>query len=416
MQRINATTERSTLAATDATASIMAGGQAYMADVARRLAPYFARSQSRQRAQAYLQGLLSEAERKNSWQVAEVCGEATPYGFQYLLRRADWDSDAVRDELRRYVIQHLGDPDAVLVIDETGFLKKGEHSAGVARQYSGTAGRIENCQIGVFLAYTSGLGHTLLDRELYLPKAWTDERARCQQAGVPEERGFATKPQLARQMLARAFAAGVPAKWVTGDSVYGDDRRLRLWLESCPQAYVLAVSGKEYVWLEGQQRPVKRLLAALPEEGWTRLSAGDGAKGPRWYDWCWLPLAAPLAPGWWRWLLVRRSSSTPTELTAYVVFAPHATPLQEVVRAAGSRWTVESGFEEAKGEVGLDQYEVRSWTGWYRHITLAMWALALLTVMRAGTIAVEALKKSRPPPQGTSPLATFKASRGLASH
>jgi SRSO17 transposase len=282
MQRIHATTERSTLAATDATASIMAGGQAYMADVARRLAPYFARSQSRQRAQAYLQGLLSEAERKNSWQVAEVCGEATPYGFQYWLRRADWDSDAVRDELRRYVIQHLGDPDAVLVIDETGFLKNGEHSAGVARQYSGTAGRIENCQIGVFLAYASGLGHTLLDRELYLPKAWTDERARCQQAGVPEEGGVATKPQLARQMLARAFAAGVPAKWVTGDSVYGDDRQLRLWLESCPQAYVLAVSGKEYVWLEGQQRPVQRLLAALPEEGWTRLSAGDGAKGPRW--------------------------------------------------------------------------------------------------------------------------------------
>jgi SRSO17 transposase len=416
MQRINETTELSTLAATDATASIIAGGQAYMADVARRLAPYFARSQSRHRAQVYLQGLLSEAERKNSWQVAEVCGDATPYGFQYLLSRADWDADAVRDELRRYVIQHLEDPHGVLVLDETGFLKKGEHSAGVARQYSGTAGKVENCQIGVFLGYASPLGHALLDCELYLPKTWTDDRERCQRAGIPADRPFATKPQLARQMLARAFAAGVPAQWVTGDSVYGDDRRLRMWLESRPQPYVLAVSGKEYVWQGSQQRQVKTLLASLPEAGWTRLSAGDGAKGPRWYDWCWRPLAAPLAPGWRRCLLVRRSLSTPTELTAYVVFAPPATPLEEVVRVAGSRWTVESGFEEAKGEVGLDHYEVRSWTGWYRHITLAMWALALLTVMRAGTIAVEALKKSLPLPQGASPLAAFKARRGLASH
>jgi SRSO17 transposase len=415
MQRIDETTELSTLAATDATASTIAGGQAYLADVARRLAPYFARSGSRHRAQAYLQGLLSEAERKNSWQVAEVCGESTPYGFQYLLSRADWDADAVRDELRIYVIQHLGDPNGVLVLDETGFLKKGEHSAGVARQYSGTAGKVENCQIGVFLGYASRLGHALLDRELYLPKAWTDEGERCRQAGIPADRPFATKPQLARQMLARAFAAGVPAKWVTGDSVYGDDRRLRMWLEGRPQPYVLAVSGKEYVWLGSQQRQVKTLLVSLPPEGWTRRSAGDGAKGPRWYDWRWLPLAAPLAPGWRRWLLVRRSLSTSTELTAYVVFAPHATSLQEVVRVAGSRWTVESGFEEAKGEVGLDQYEVRSWTAWYRHITLAMWALALLTVMRAGTIAVEALKKSLPPPQVASPLAAFKARRGLAS-
>jgi SRSO17 transposase len=415
MQRIDETTELSTLAATDATAGTIAGGQAYLADVARRLAPYFARAQSRHRAQAYLQGLLSEAERKNSWQVAEVCGESTPYGFQYLLSRADWDADAVRDELRLYVIQHLADPTGVLVLDETGFLKKGEHSAGVARQYSGTAGKVENCQIGVFLGYASPLGHALLDRELYLPKGWTDDRARCRQAGIPADRPFATKPQLARQLLTRAFAAGVPAQWVTGDSVYGNDRRLRIWLEDRPQPYVLAVSGQEYVWLGSQQRQVKTILASLPAEGWTRLSAGDGTKGSRWYDWRWLPLAAPPAPGWQRWLLVRRSLSTPTELTAYVVFTPHATPLQEVVRVAGSRWTVESGFEEAKGEVGLDHYEVRSWTAWYRHITLAMWALALLTVMRAGTIAVEALKKSRRPPPAAGPLAAFKARRGLTS-
>jgi SRSO17 transposase len=415
MRKSDDTTTSSLSTPTDTTASTIAGGRAYLADVARRLAPYFARSQSRDRVLAYLRGLLSEAERKNSWQVAEVCGEATPYGFQYLLSRADWDADAVRDELHTYIRQHLGDPHGVLVLDETGFLKKGRHSAGVARQYSGTAGKVDNCQIGVFLSYASPLGHALLDRELYLPREWTDDRERCRQAGIPEDRCFATKPQLARQMLARAWAAGVRAAWVTGDSVYGDNRPLRRWLEAQPQAYVLAVSGKEYVGLGTQQRQVKALLASLPVEGWIRLSAGDGAKGPRWYDWRWLPLADPLEPGWHRWLLVRRSLSAPMELTAYVVFAPHATSLQEVVRVAGSRWTVESGFEEAKGEVGLDQYEVRSWTAWYRHITLAMWALALLIVMRAGTIAVEALKKSLPPPQGASPLAAFKARRGLAS-
>jgi SRSO17 transposase len=393
MRQIDDVTQGPLSPMSEATASTIAGGLAYLADIARRLAPYFARSESRQRASVYLQGLLSAAERKNSWQLAEVCGEPTPYGFQYLLNRADWDADAVRTELCVYVIQHLGEPNGVLVIDETGFVKKGCHSAGVARQYSGTAGKVENCQIGVFLGYASPLGHALLDRELYLPKEWTDDRERCRQAGIPADRPFATKPQLARQLLARAVAAGVPAKWVTGDSVYGDDRRLRLWLEALPQAYVLAVSGKEYVWLGGRQRQVKTVLAALPEDGWTRLSAGDGTKGPRWYDWCWRPLATPLEPGWCRWLLVRRSVSDPTDLNAYVVFARQATTLEEVVRVAGSRWTIESGFEEAKGEVGLDHYEVRSWTGWHRHITLALWAYALLVVMRAGTIAVEALKK-----------------------
>ena len=404
-----------TTPALDLDVSVVQGGAAYLNDIERRLAPYFERSEPRQRALTYLRGLLSPAERKNSWQLAEMSGDATPYGFQHLLRRALWDPEAVRDELGTYIMQHLGDPNAVLVIDETGFLKKGDHSAGVARQYSGTAGRIESCQIGVFVAYASRLGHALLDRELYLPKEWTDDRARCRQAGIPDARGFATKPQLARRMLARAFTAGVPAQWVTGDSVYGDDRRLRMWLESRPQAYVLAVSGKEYVWLDWQQRQVKRLLAALPEDGWARLSAGDGAKGPRWYDWRWLPLADPMEPAWRRWLLVRRSVTDPTDLTAYVVFAPQEAVLAEVVRAAGSRWTVESGFEAAKGEVGLDHYEVRSWTGWYRHITLAIWALALLAVLRAGTIAVEAFKKSLATRGNQRSLAGFKASRGLPS-
>jgi SRSO17 transposase len=393
MRQIVDSTEGPIPTTTDATASTIEGGLAYLADLGGRLAPYFARSESRQRALAYLRGLLSSAERKNSWQVAEIIGEPTPYGFQYLLGRADWEANAVRDELRTYIIQHVGDLTGVLVLDETGFMKKGRHSAGVARQYSGTVGKVENCQIGVFLGYASPLGPALLDRELYLPKEWTDDPERCRQAGIPQDRPFATKPQLARQMLGRAFAAGVPAKWVTGDSVYGDDRRLRQWLEAQPHAYVLAVSGKEDVWLGGQQRRVKTILAALPADGWTRLSAGNGAKGPRWYDWRWLPLAAPLEPGWRRWLLVRRRVNAPPELTAYVVFARQATTLEEVVRVAGSRWTIESGFEAAKGEVGLDHYEVRSWTGWYRHITLAMWAYAFLVVMRAGTIAVEALKK-----------------------
>jgi SRSO17 transposase len=391
------------------------GGAAYLTDIEHRLAPYFERAEPRQRAMAYLRALLSPAERKNSWQLAEVSGDATPYGFQHLLRRALWDPEAVRDELRRYVIQHLGDSKGVLVIDETGFLKKGQHSAGVARQYSGTAGRIENCQIGVFLGYASQLGHTLLDRELYVPEEWTGDRTRCRAAGIPEERRFATKPQQARQMLERALRAGVPAQWVTGDSVYGDDRRLRMWLEAQPQAYVLAVSGKEYVWLGWQQRQVKTILAALPKDGWTRLSAGDGAKGLRWYDWHWLPLADPIDPKWRRWLLVRRRVSDPTELRGYVVFAPQDTTLAEVVRVAGTRWVIEQLFEAAKGEVGLDHYEVRSWTGWYRHMTLAMWALALLTVGRAGTIAVEAFKKSLSPVEDRRSLAAFKATRGLPS-
>jgi SRSO17 transposase len=391
------------------------GGAAYLSDIERRLAPYFERAEPRQRAMAYLRGLLSPAERKNSWQLAEVSGDATPYGFQHLLRRALWDPDAVRDELRTYVIQHLGDPNGVLVIDETSFLKKGQHSAGVARQYSATAGRMENCQIGVFLGYAGQLGHALLDRELYLPKTWTDDPSRCRQAGIPKDRQFATKPQLAQQMLQRALASGVPARWVTNDSVYGDDSRLRAWLEAQPLAYVLAVSGKAYVRLGGHPRQVNTLVAALPAEGWTRLRAGDEEKVPRCDDWRWMPLADPRDPQWRCWLLVRRRVSAPQEVMTYVVFRPHETPLEEVVRVTGRRWTIGGSVEAAKREVGLDDYEVRSWTGWYRHITLAMWAYALLTVLRSGAIAVEAVNKRLPSPQLGSSLAAFKAGRGLGS-
>jgi SRSO17 transposase len=387
----------------------------WQTEVERRIGAQFVRREVRWRAWAYIRGLLSPAERKNGWQIAEINAETTPYGVQHLLGRAIWDAEAVRDALRPYVVEHLGVPEAVLVVDETGFLKKGQQSAGVARQYSGTAGRVENCQIGVFLAYATPQGHLLLDRELYLPHEWTSDQGRCEAAGIPEARSFATKPQLAQQMLQRAFDKGVPAAWVTGDSVYGDNRALRLWLEANHRAHVMAVSGKEYVWRAGRQHQVKTLLAALGTEGWYRVSAGAGAKGPRWYDWQWLALARPLHPDWRRWLLGRRSLHEPTDLTAYVVFAPHTAPLATVVQVAGRRWTVERCFEEAKGEVGLDQYEVRSWAGWYRHITLAMWAYALLTVLRVVQLPQEeAPKKTWPQPVPRS-LVAFKATRGLRS-
>jgi SRSO17 transposase len=268
----------------------------WLTEVEQWLLPHFARREARHRAWASIRGLLSPVERKNGWQLAEVNGDATPYGVQHLLGRARWDDAAVRDALRASLVEHLGEPQAVLVLDETGFLKKGQQSAGVARQYSGTAGRIENCQSGVFLAYASSQGHALLDCALYLPQAWTNDRERCKRARVPEQQPFATKPQLARQLLERAFDAQVPAAWVTGDSVYGDDRRLRVWLEERERAYVLAVSGKEYVWRDWHQHQVKTVLATLPADGWTRLSAGADTKGLCWYDWCWLPLAHPLPP------------------------------------------------------------------------------------------------------------------------
>ncbi len=355
--------------------------------VASRIGARFARAEARRRAQVYLHGLLSPIERKNGWQLAEAMGDRTPYAMQHLLDRADWDADTVRDDLRAYVVEHLGDPAAVLVVDETGFVKKGTHSVGVAKQYTGTLGKIENCQVGVFLAYATERGVAFLDRALYLPQEWADDPARRQAASIPEPVDFATKPQLARAMLERAREAGVPAGWVTADSVYGDDRRLRMGLEAQEQAYVLAVSGKEYVNVAATwtQRRVSTLLvevAQQPAEAWQRLSAGAGSKGPRLDDWLRLPLVPPLQDGYERWFLVRRSHSDPKELQGYVTFSPAGTTLEQLVRVAGSRWTIEVAFEAAKGEVGLDQYEVRSYHGWYRHITLALFAQALLTVIR----------------------------------
>jgi SRSO17 transposase len=387
----------------------------YWAEIERRIGPLFARSETRSRAMAYLNGLLSPAERKNSWQLAEITGDHNPYGFQHLLGRADWQPDALRDRLRTYVLDYLADPDAVGVIDETGFLKKGTQSAGVARQYSGTAGKIENCQIGVFLAYASALGQTLLDRELYLPKEWTDDPERCRRAGIPDHQAFATKPALAQAMLERTFAADVLLAYVTGDSVYGDDHKLRSYLEGRHQAYVLGVSFNQTVWLKQERWPIKTVLAEVPSTDWQRLNAGLGSKGPRTYEWWRVELNEPAPAGWKHWLLFRRSISDPSKVSAYRAFGHSQTSLARLVRVAGMRWTVEESIQCGKGEVGLDHYEVRSWTGWYRHMTLAMWAQAFVSVIRRETGAEVAPKKGLTKPGRPSSLAQFKARRNLRS-
>jgi SRSO17 transposase len=359
-----------------------------------RIAPRFERAEPRRRALTYLKGLLSHAERKNGWQLAEEAGEPTPDGMQRLLNASRWDPDAVRDDLLAYVRAQLADPGAILVIDETGFLKKGTKSAGVQRQYSGTAGKRENCQIGVFVAYSSLVPaptQVLVDRELYLPQEWASDQERRQEAGVPETVPFATKPELARRMLARVGAAGLPAAWVTGDTVYGGSGPLRAWLEGRRQPYVLALAsndGADLPWGSTHYHlPVDQIARhAVAPAQWQRRSAGDGAKGPRLFDWALVRLLPPQQPGFEQALLIRRpldAPEDPKELAYYLTFAPSGTLLETLVAVAGRRWTIEESLEAAKGEVGLDQYEVRRYPGWYRHITLAMLALAYLAVVRS---------------------------------
>jgi SRSO17 transposase len=358
-----------------------------------RIAGRFARAEPRRRVLAYLRGLLGNVGRKNGWQLAEHAGEATPDGMQRLLATAAWNPDLVRDDLRGWVVEHLGDPAGVLVVDETGFLKKGRTSVGVQRQYSGTAGKVDNCQLGVFLAYASGKGRAFIDRELYLPKAWTEDPARCRAALVPEQVGFRTKPQLAQLLLARALAAEVPASWVTADEAYGGDPALRRFLEGHGLSYVLAVKCTEPLWpADGSVwAPASQLAAQVPAEQWVTCSAGYGAKGRRFYDWTRITLVTPLGAGAERWLLVRRSRSD-GELAFYLCFAPAGIPLVGLVRVAGIRWAIEESFQTAKGEVGLDHYEVRRWPGWYRHITLALLAHAFLTVTRARATAAHSAR------------------------
>lgn len=354
----------------------------------------FSRCDLLRQAESYLRGLLSRVERKNSWQLAEVTGAETPHGFQRLLGRARWDAEAVRDDLQHYAAKHLNDPQGVLIIDETGFLKKGTKSAGVSRQYSGTAGRIENCQIGVFLAYRSKQGHALVDRELYLPKCWIEDERRCCEAGIAEQVEFATKPALARRMLRRAFDSGLEASWVTADEIYGRDSQFRKLLEKQGIGYVVAVSCQQRLLLNDCYGRVDEHVQALPKRQWKKLSCGMGSKGERFYQWAFVSFPTPTDQGMHKGWLVRRSLNNPEELAYYFTHAPEGTRLKKLVQVAGSRWAIEECFEQAKQETGLDEYEVRSWTGWHRHVTLSMFAQAFLSVVRANSNSRSRSKKS----------------------
>src|SRR3712207_2217685 len=369
-------------------------------EVHRRIAGAFARAEPRARVLAYLRGLLGRLERKNGWTLAEAAGEVSPDGMQRLLRTADWNADAVRDELREYVVERLG-PGGVLIVDETGFIKKGARSAGVARQYTGTTGKIDNCQIGVFLGYATSAGRALIDRELYLPKAWTDDRERARAAGIADEVGFATKPELARSMLQRALDAGVAAGWLTADEIYGQDKRLRVWCEQHRLPYVLATRSNDTVaTVDWRQRRVRALIAEVDEAAWQRCSAGAGAHGLRLYDWARLELLAGFDSSWARWVLARRSlptvPGTEPELAFYVCAGPVRTTLEQLFAVAGGRWRIEECFQAAKNEAWLASYQVRDHTAWYRHVSLAMLAHAYLSATRVTA------EKGGPEPQASS--------------
>jgi SRSO17 transposase len=386
-------------------ASLEVGGwRAELEGLLARFGRLFVRAEPREQAGRYLEGLLGPVERKNGWQLAEAIGDARPWRTQRVLSHVLWDEEAARDLCRDHAVGRLGAEDAVLVVDETGFVKKGRHSAGVARQYCGTLGKVENCQVGVFLAYGSRRGHALIDRRLYLPEAWAGDAERRRAAKVPEDVPFLTKPAIAREMIARALDAGVPCEWVLGDEVYGADRRLRTMLEERGRPYVLAIRGNDRLDAElegaaGRDTPAA-LTRTLPPRAWRRLSAGAGTKGARLFDWARVPLARPREePDRERWFLVRRSIADPADLAYFVVFAPPGLRLVDLARAAGRRRLVEECFEAAKQEVGLGDYEVRSWRGWHRHVTLAMLALALLAGLRAG---LNAAKRGGVPPVGSS--------------
>ncbi len=370
----------------------LAGWVASLDAVVELISGRFARSEPRQRVGTYLRGLLAGLERKNGWTLAEHSGAVSPDGMQRLLRTADWDVDGVRDDLRGYVLERLGDDaTGVFIVDETGFIKKGVRSAGVQRQYTGTTGKIDNCQLGVFLAYASSKGRALIDRELYLPTSWTEDPQRCAAAGVPDGTGFATKPQQGVAMLARAHAAGVLTGWVTADEAYGQNPTFRAWLADHGVPFVLATRNDDVLVSPDGHRRQAKVLATLAgrDGGWERRSIGPGAHGERVYDWIAVTLdPAGLPAGWGHWLLVRRQTDTPPgktkkELAFYRCAGPVRTPLRELIRVAGARWAIEECFQTAKNEAGLDQYQVRSWRAWHAHITLAMLAAAYLAATRA---------------------------------
>jgi len=364
---------------------------------------------SREQAKKYLRGLLAQADRKNSWQVAEAVGDCIPDRMQRLLYRVPWDADAARDRLQQFVIEIFGDEEAIGVVDETSFLKKGTHSVGVARQYLGAAGKLENGQVATVLSYTAKGAHVFLDRQLYLPEEWIWDKERRAEARVPEEVRFATKPEQARAMLVHAWEQGVPMRWVTGDEVSGDAPRLRETIQAHGRFYVLAVSANTRVWTErpeveepqkqtgGRPRRARRLaqgaptarmvsevVASFPARAWKRMAVVEGEKGPIEYDWARKQVveSRDQLPGPDVWLLARRSTSDPKQIASYLAYVPVRTSFQTLIRVASSRYTVEQCIEEAKGETGLDEYEVRFWHSWYRHITLSMMAHAWLASIR----------------------------------
>lgn len=374
-----------------------------------RVGRVLGRRELRETGADFIDGLLSGIERKTGWLMAEQSGADRPYRMQSLLGRSQWDADRLRDEVRDYVVEALGDADGVLIVDETGFVKKGDRSAGVARQYSGTAGRIENCQVGVFLAYASRYGQALVDRRLYLPESWTQDRARCARASIPQTVGFATKPKMARAMIEAALDAGVPCAYVLGDAVYGADRSLRRMLADRHQPYVLAVRGAHALrrggdrWFEATSP--EELAGELAPDDWACHAAGEGAnKGPRLYDWARIRRPWTSDQGFEHWLLVRRKRSKPAEKAYYLVFAPPGTALAELAAAAGLRWAVEECFERAKDDLGLDHCEARSWHGWHRHMSLCMAALAFLSKLSA-----ELRRSAWSKPNETSPSTTTAA-------
>jgi SRSO17 transposase len=345
-----------------------------------RIAGRFARVEPRRRARQLMLGLLSDLPRKNCWTIAEWAGESTPDGMQHLLGRAKWDADQVRDDLRDYVVEHLHDDEAVLVVDETGDVKKGTGTVGVQRQYTGTAGKIENAQVAVYLVYAGRRGHAAVDRELYVPRSWTSDPDRCRDAGLDQDTAFATKPELATRMITRFLDAGHHTSWVAGDEVYGGNPRLRAALEERGTGYVLAVACSHEVTTQAGKFRADALARKLPKQAWQKLSAGAGAKGHRFYDWAAIDLPDP-APGS-RHLLIRHNRTT-GELAYYRCYSPRPVPLSTLVRVAGSRWRVEETFQSGKGLAGLDEHQVRRYASWSRWVILAMLAHAFLAAVRA---------------------------------
>lgn len=384
-----------------------------------KLGKHFARSEARQAAFDYIQALLSPVERKNGWQMAEQVGYSNPYRLQHLLGRAQWDADAVCVDVRQYAVEHLKSETDILAIDETGFLKQGEESVGVQVQYYGTTGHLENCQVGVFMSYISDKGHTLVDRRLYLPRSWAEDQSKRKKTAIPEAIEFATKPQLAQQMLSSAIHAGIRPAWFVADEVYGNDGSFWWWLEkTAKQPYVLTVNKKQPVVIGWQRDRAEDLLPPSDSQQWQRLSCGGGSKGERYYDWASVAVNCDKSDGFQRWLLFRRSLEHPNDprfISYYQVFASNNTTLETMVQIAGQRWRIEECFKFAKDQLGLGEYEVRSWHGWHRHITLVLAAQTFLAVLRHQT--EPAIHSSTPPLTIAVPgsLAAFKAARGLLS-